>query len=167
MFIDSPLENKDEYKPKINIYEAFNFDSVNKQKKSINANDILYGIFNKLDNWEEPTKDEYDILTLYTGIYKIKRNDILKELVRFFIKWFGNDCDLNWMDTSEITDMSGLFMYIDFYGDISKWDVSNVTDMSSMFEHSKFNNDISSWNVSNVRNMNRMFIYSKFNNNIS
>jgi hypothetical protein len=41
MFIDSPLENKDEYKPKINIYEAFNFDSVNKQKKSINANDIL------------------------------------------------------------------------------------------------------------------------------
>jgi hypothetical protein len=34
------------------------------------------------------------------------------------------------MDTSEITDMSGLFMYIDFNGDISKWDVSNVTDMS-------------------------------------
>jgi surface protein len=42
MFVDSPLENKNEYKPKcLQLNEAFNFDSVNKQKKSINVNDIL------------------------------------------------------------------------------------------------------------------------------
>ncbi len=66
--------------------------------------------------------------------------------------------DLSKLDTSEITDMSDLFTYSLFNGDISNWNTSNVTDMTFMFQEAEaFNQDINNWNVSSVTNMNRMF----------
>ena len=48
------------------------------------------------------------------------------------------------------------------YGDIKDWDTSNVTDMSLLFlELYQFNDDISNWNVSNVTDMSRMFWKAK------
>ena len=48
------------------------------------------------------------------------------------------------------------------YGHISDWDTSNVTDMSLIFmKLSTFNDDISNWNVSNVTDMSRMFWKAK------
>ena len=97
--------------------------------------------------------------------------------------------NFNCIDTSEITDMSHLFKYINLYNvnfDVSKWDVSNVTNMdrmfygcrkfkgvglgswnvgnvenmSSMFKNCiNFNGSLSNWNVSNVKFMNSMFYY--------
>ena len=89
----------------------------------------------------------------------------------------GNTVNLNYIDTSAITDMSYLFS-IDttnghgleaFNGDISKWDVSNVTNMSGMFNGAdRFNQDISKWNVAKVTNMRFMFSGAyKFNQDIS
>jgi len=100
----------------------------------------------------------------YTCHPKNKRE--LQNIIKARIKDEGNECDLNDIDVSKITDMSYLFdtvnikIFENFNGDISMWDVSNVTSMYCMFwgcEH--FNCDISKWNVSNVIDM-----YGTFNN---
>ena len=93
----------------------------------------------------------------------------LKSLIEQRIKDEGNEVDLNDIDVSAITDMSGLFEIKDFNGYISKWDVSNVKDMSFMFcDCIRFNKDISKWNVSNVTNMGHMFYRCEsFNQDLS
>ena len=68
------------------------------------------------------------------------------------------------IDTSLITDMSGLFYKSKRkkYSCIETCDVSNVTDMSYMFDGAKFfNQPIGSWDVSSVTNMEGMFTNAK------
>ena len=99
----------------------------------------------------------------------------LLEIIIDRIKNEGLDCDLNDIDTSEITEMNGLFnvkynkIFKDFNGNISQWDVSNVKDMSNMFIGCEnFNGDISMWDVSKVKDMSAMFHKcKKFNCDIS
>jgi len=88
----------------------------------------------------------------------------LREIIIQRIKEDGNECDLNDIDTSKITDMSLLFdastytIFENFNGDISQWNVSNVKNMTFMFYMcEKFNCDISRWNVSNVFHMYKIF----------
>ncbi len=97
----------------------------------------------------------------------VATNDNIHKLVQDAIKKNGVKCDLNYIDVSQVTDMSYLFFGSKFIGDISKWNVSNVTNMSQMFEMSQFNGDISQWDVSNVTDMSRMFANSQFNGDIS
>ena len=99
--------------------------------------------------------------------YYPKTKDELEDIIKQKIESEGNECDLNDIDTSNITDMSWLFEHSEFNGDISRWDVSNVTNMNNMFYGSKFNGDISNWNVSNVTSMVSVFASSKFNGDIS
>ena len=93
----------------------------------------------------------------------------LKDIIKQRIKQEGIEVNLNDIDVSHITDMSYLFQFLDFNGDISKWNVSNVTDMSCMFYYCEaFNQDVSNWNVSNVTNMHAMFFRCEsFNQDIS
>src|SRR5574344_770059 len=95
-------------------------------------------------------------------------DDNIRKIISDGIKNYGPKADLNYIDTSDVTSMSGLF-YCNhiFRGDISGWDVHNVTDMSWMFADSHFNGDISRWNVSCVKNMAYMFEYSTFNRKLS
>ena len=81
----------------------------------------------------------------------------LTRIIKNTIKGKGNNCDLNFIDTSKITDMSYQFEESEFNGDISKWNVSSVETMENMFSGSIFNGDISKWNVSKVKNMDYMF----------
>ena len=93
----------------------------------------------------------------------------LRRIILNTIKKEGPECDLNFIDTSLVTDMSYLFYDIDdFNGDISKWDVSNVRDMSYMFYGAKsFNQPLNDWDVSNTIekdskiNMINMFLGAK------
>ena len=89
--------------------------------------------------------------------YHPKTKDELRKIIKQKIESEGNECDLNDIDTSNITDMSNLFEYSDFNGDISRWNVSNVENMRYMFTNSKFNNDISNWDVSNVIDKSHIF----------
>ena len=151
------------------LVEAFDFNSAKKQNKKINAIDvILQYIIQKISSREKLSQDDYDnILTNRVGIYKVSEREELLELIDYSMKYFGNECNLNWLDVSNVTDMSSMFYESDFNGDISQWNVSKVTNMNFMFSNSQFTGDISQWDVCNVINMNWMFCKSQFNSDIS
>ena len=81
----------------------------------------------------------------------------LEQLIDYAFK--HNIYDLNFIDTSKITDMCGLFEYIEHDFNVSKWDTSNVKNMSYMFYKCyKFTGKgIVNWDVSNVTNMWHLF----------
>ena len=119
------------------------------------------------------------------NMLKPKTRDELISLIGEELERQGPDADLNFIDTSDITDMSYLFEKLDirnikidqwntsnvtkmhctflncneFVGDgLETWDTSNVTDMISMFAGCKnLNTDLSGWDVSNVTDMISMF----------
>ena len=130
------------------IVEAFNFNSVNKQNKSVNAYDVLRNnvkqIVRKiLETNKLSVSDKELILSLPPAIYQTKDEEIKSLVRRCAYVFFGFNCDLNWIDTSKVTNMDSLFMGSEFNGDISMWNVSNVTNMDRMFMDSEFNGDIS------------------------
>ncbi|RDU55877.1 BspA family leucine-rich repeat surface protein [Helicobacter sp. MIT 00-7814] len=86
--------------------------------------------------------------------YKPKSKAALEDLAN------DKEIKLDEIDTSLITDMSGIFASSRrrSYKGIESWDTSNVEDMHNMFSNAYyFNRDISSWNVSKVKNMSGMF----------
>ena len=85
-----------------------------------------------------------------------KNKTQLKQLINYAFK--HNIYDLNFIDTSEITDMSLLFSHCMHNFDVSSWDVSNVTNMGYMFYHCKnFNCDLSDWDISNITRWKNVF----------
>ena len=111
-------------------------------------------------------KVDINIINTQVSIYKPTDKQELKRIISYIDCNYPN-ISLNWLDVSEIEDMSNLFNCSKFNGDISKWDVSKVKNMCGMFYGSQFNGDISKWDVSRVENMNCMFKDSKFNRDIS
>ena len=81
----------------------------------------------------------------------------LKSLIDYAFK--HNIYDLNFIDTSKITNMSWLFENVKHNFDVSNWDVSNVTYMNGIFNSCfKFKGKgLENWNVSNVTSMYSMF----------
>ena len=80
----------------------------------------------------------------FKGLIKANDKDHLKELIQIGQNLFGDDGNFNWINTSSITDMSGLFYRnYAFNGHIELWDVSNVTNMRNIFCYAeKFNQHI-------------------------
>jgi len=93
-----------------------------------------------------------------------KSKDVLRSIIKNELKQQGPDADLNFIDTSLITDMDMLFYTINkeiLVGNIkiNQWDVSNVMSMRGMFYGcDECNTDISMWDISNVRYMGLMFV---------
>ena len=102
------------------------------------------------------------------------KNETIRVAVREWIedenKAKENYGDINDWDTSEVTDMSTLFLHAhEFNSPIGNWDVSNVKSMFGMFREALlFNQDIGNWNVGNVIDVSFMFCEAtSFNHNIS
>lgn len=96
------------------------------------------------------------------GKYRPTTKETLKILLDDISINFDGDSDvfLGDIDTSAITDMSGLFkdIWLSEFDGIETWDTSKVKDMSHMFSGAKnFNQPLNSWNVGNVRLMMYMF----------
>jgi hypothetical protein len=69
----------------------------------------------------------------------------LLKLIKKEMRLNGPNCDLNHIDVSSVEDMSCIFSYSEFNGDISKWAVEKVESMNFMFYNSKFNGDLTNW----------------------
>ena len=164
-----------------------NFDNTDNKLPTIKK-DIKSKAHNVANVYEKMLRQQCETLQFDEGTLNMlklckdfkwtpKNNDDFVKLVsEFIIQTNDYKANLNWINTSKITNMSELFAKsfrhdkIDlhkFNGDISKWDVHNVTNMSRMFYHSDFEGDISNWDVSSAENMENMFAYSKFNGDIS
>lgn len=91
----------------------------------------------------------------------------LRKIVARTIEEYGVFCDLNYIDVSQMTDLSMLFYNTTFNGSVEEWDVSNVKRMYHLFAGSTFNGDISNWNVSKVLEMSYMFADSVFQGDLS
>ena len=129
--------------------------------------DIMDSDYDNSDNVVDP-----EIISQYIRV-KPRNKEDLQNLIKQAIKETvnthkrgGETLDLSFIDTSAITDMSGLFngMFpknkfyirrIDFTG----WDTSNVTDMKEMFLNCKELQwlDLSMFNTSKVTDMSKMF----------
>ena len=81
--------------------------------------------------------------------------------------WFyriavGSITGMEYLNTSEVTDMSYMFTGISLESlDVSHFNTTKVTNMSNMFHGSEFltSLDLGSFNTSNVTDMNSMFTY--------
>ena len=98
-----------------------------------------------------------DNATDFDGNVIALNRDHLLNLIDAAMWLHGPNCDLNFINTSNVTMMHELFKDSPFNGDISKWDVSKVKDMTQMFFGSHFTGNICNWNVSKVESMYEMF----------
>ncbi len=133
----------------------------------------LNGIYNaayttsNLKMWEVLSLGNYSTLTRLTSAFAGTSTSLrvaaalpntVTDLSYAFADALGNP-DLTGWDTSQVTDMTGLFRKAtSFNRNIGVWNTSAVTSMRSMFVGaSAFNQELSAWNVANVTNMSFMF----------
>ena len=139
-------------------------DSIQAKDINTNVHALQRGLLHAIHTGEISIKLKNQInnpenYKAFKGIIKANNTEHLKELIKIGQRLFGNDGNFNWIDTSEITNMSQLFQYnTEFNGSIDLWNVSNVTDMSYMFcDAESFNQPIGNWDVSNATDMAGMF----------
>ena len=123
-------------------------------------NDMVKALGGKIDNSGDPSWGQ----SLVTGNIKVDSEVYLPQNSRHMFHAFkGNLLGADKFNTSEVTDMSGIFNYAKSVdADVSKWNVSNVTKMTGMFDGAtSAKPDVSKWNTSKVTDMVSMFFGAK------
>lgn len=113
-----------------------------------------------LDTWGPKLSSVTDINNMFSRAMSFNNGDVAG----------ASNFPLTSWDTSEVTDMAGLFSFTEsaFNQDVSTWDVRNVVKTSEMFRSAyNFNHNLDAWapQVSGVTDMSRMFMSAwSFNN---
>lgn len=89
--------------------------------------------------------EEEGLVTIDLNFIDVSKITDMSYVFHEAISWENEDLDI------ELDDFQGFYLLID------RWDVSNVTDMEGMFMEVEFRADLYDWNVSNVKNMSMMF----------
>ena len=134
---------------------VFKYEFINTIDSMLNFNDTTEKIRRVMNDPKN--------FNIFKGLVKATDAEHLKKLINIGKKLLGDDGNFNWIDTSNINDMYGLF-YNDstFNGHIELWNVSNVKNMRCMFSGAEsFNQPIGDWDVSNVEDMYNMFFGAK------
>ena len=137
---------------------------------------INYEFTKNVKNYENNNYTEFDKERKRINPFWIANNKTKIKRIEFEIKFGSNVNSLscafldfeeleyvNIIDTSNITDMSGMFgRASSFNQPIGNWDTSKVTNMFAMFlKASSFNQPIGNWDTSKVTNMSKMFCRAK------
>ena len=130
-----------EFTKDLKVYENYNYKEFDKERKRINP----FWIANnktKIKRIEFEIKFGSNVNSLSCAFLDFKKLEYV-----------------NIIDTSNITDMSGMFCRASSFNQpIGNWDTSKVSDMSVMFcQASSFNQPIDNWDTSKVTNMSAMF----------
>ena len=130
-----------EFTKDLKAYENFNYNEFDKERKRINP-------FWIANNKTKIKRIEFEI------IFGSNVNSLSCAFLKFEKLEY-----VNIIDTSNITNMSGMFCGASSFNQpIGNWDTSKVSDMSVMFcQVSSFNQPIDNWDTSKVTNMSAMF----------
>ena len=126
----------------IDIDDSEEDDITSKMHKQIRS-EIIHELVQDLIIHKKELLPDFIDINKDVAVWQPENSKELKDVIKAAVEVYGNEVNLNWIDVSEITDMSWMFYKSKFDGDISQWDVSNVKDMSQMFYKSKFDGDIS------------------------
>ena len=89
------------------------------------------------------------------------------DMSQLFLDAFEFNEPLNDWDVSGVKNMDYMFYKADSFNQpIDKWDVSSVSNMSYMFAHTTYNQPIGKWDVSSITNMKGMFANTIYNQDI-
>ena len=119
----------------------------------------VFGVYNPFagndpDNWTRNWWNKY-----FSADLSQWNTSNVVDMSGLFMLASSFNCDLSLWKTKHVTNMQGTFAHaVSFNGNLSKWDTSHVTSMSSMFWYAtSFNGDLSTWDTSHVTTMFQMF----------
>ena len=98
---------------------------------------------------------------IYDGLYYVTDKTVNRTVNKALFT-LGVNADLNWINVSEVTTLSGTFSRRNCNPDVSRWDTSNVINTNAMCrDNLNFNCPLNDWDMSHVVSMNSMFRNAK------
>lgn len=137
------------------IYDAYK--EVKSQRSISGIQDIMQRI-KPIDTFNIPYAS-FNVLQHFGNLVYSSAQGSFSDFIKTICKIYkGEKISLNWLDVSDLTELSTLFNEIvDITVDISGWDVRNVTKLWKTFENSNISFDASDWELTNCETLDGTF----------